>query len=161
MIEILLDDSIRLFHRLSVAELVASEGKRVPKKHRLELYDSMVHVFHTFPVFSFRDEAFARVALWMTGLLGSFHSPTDETSCNDGSAVNIAIQEQEAVLSVDSDGTTCTTLASSAFLNNDGGDKETKHFFSLFSIVKESGKDCVKEENINLDTMEKVTRGFS
>jgi hypothetical protein len=119
----------------------------------------MVHVFHTFPVFSLRDEAFARVASWMSSIT---EPPLSQKVMNDnvdGSEVSIVIHDQEVVSSVESDGTTSSTLATSAY-DNDGGVKETKHFFSLLSIVKDRGVERVKEEKVNLDTMEKVTRGF-
>lgn len=92
-------------------------------------------------MFGLTDEAFARVASWMSCLSDS--SPFEFVK--EGS-VDSMVQEY-AVESSESD----VTLAS------DGGIKETKHFFSLLSVV---GVDRVEEKRIGLDTVEKVTRGF-
>jgi hypothetical protein len=144
---VLKDDSIKLFHRLSVAELVTSEGKHTAKKDRLELYASMVHVFHTFPMFALRDEAFARVALWMSSITDpSLNYKVDSV---DGLAGSIVIHDQNVVSSIESDATTSSTLASSSYLDNDKGE----NFFSLLSIINDCGVERVKEEKVNLDTI--------
>jgi hypothetical protein len=79
-------------------------------------------------MFSLSDEAFARVASWMSSITEHYFSHQVDTV--DGSEVSIVIHDQEVVSDVESDATTSSTLATSAYDNDGGvGGPNTSSFF--------------------------------
>lgn len=155
--EILTDDSIRLFHRLTTAEIATN---RHTGSHRLELFSDMFHgiiilntVFQAFPVACvLRDEAFSRIAKFFTDILEyDTQTPGDvvikETNEEDEEETNEAPDEDANASSSSS----CTTSVPFQHSN--------KGVVGVFDVVKYTNSG-VLVTRVGLDAVEKVTRGF-